>query len=160
MASIFIRTLRTLVLGALCVVGLSTCGVRDDGRTLQYSKIVGALPQKVVEKSFSRKAITAASLQGDAINSMRIVPVFRRGDEMGAMDFPTYRLFDVQSGSIYSMVGLENADVLLAANDLVVLNPEGFKIFVTTVIPKQNTSTITIRRDGITTELRVTLLDP
>lgn len=77
-----------------------------------------------VERSELQKALGRTDLHG----RVRLVPILRPESEK--IPYPEYRLFDVREGSAYALLGLQNADVLVAADGYVLKDPQTFPIFV------------------------------
>ncbi len=77
-------------------------------------------------------------------NPIRLVPVFQT---VSAMESFEYRVFDISRNSVYGLLGLENSDIIVAANRYLVKNPAQFPAFVQ-LLAGENEATIEIRRGG------------
>ena len=120
-----------------------------------YSQTPGGKVQSTVELSIPRKKLQKALTRGSEANEIRLVQVFRREDQ----PLPQYRLFSVQHGSIYDLLGLQETDILLAADDHVVFEPAAFRTFVVQYLPTQNDASITLMRDGVAMLYRYHITD-
>ncbi|MCB0318409.1 MAG: hypothetical protein KDD56_06600 [Bdellovibrionales bacterium] len=79
-------------------------------------------------------------------NKIRLVKIFSSGtiDQV----YPEYRLFDVRDNSIYTLLGLKTADILVSAQEITFSSPQKFFGYLT-IIPKQKFGKIEIRRNGL-----------
>jgi type II secretory pathway component PulC len=64
-----------------------------------------------------------------SINFIRLVQIFARHPEPSRV-LPQYRMFNIRPGSIGDLLGLENGDILVAANDYVVFDPNKFQQYL------------------------------
>lgn len=61
------------------------------------------------------------------LNKMRVIPIVLSVAQSNGSAAPEYRLFfDNKKGGLFNLLGLQNADVLIAANGYVVFNPNQF----------------------------------
>ncbi|MBX7144421.1 MAG: hypothetical protein K1X79_08235 [Oligoflexia bacterium] len=118
-----------------------------------------AMPAKTVAISISRKNFIAAVERGPSANKIRFVEVFKSAREGGGNGVPEYRLFDIIPGSVYDQVGLRAADILVAANGLVLYDTSRFAEYVVKYIPQLPDASIEIRRDGQALLLKYHMLD-
>lgn len=83
------------------------------------------------------------------VNRMRVVRIVTSPSAAGAGDElnPEYRLFDIQKGGVAQVLGLENADVLVAANGYVVYHPDQFMRYLAG-LPVEGGTFIELRRNG------------
>lgn len=133
----------SVVLCVVCVaLGCSMSAPRGGSVRLSDYRPVPE-ERRSIPVTVSREELKMALAKGEIVNSIRIVEVFRRG----GTNFPQYRLFDIRPGSVYELLKIENADILVAANDYVVFTPEQFRAFVK-LMAKQNTPTIEVARHG------------
>lgn len=89
------------------------------------------------------KAVYSETLKNlSLINKLRLVPILKAGD---GVDLPEYRMFNILPGSVYELIGLLNSDVLIAANNYILNDPEKFKLYVQ-VLPREPQPYIEIRR--------------
>jgi type II secretory pathway component PulC len=77
-------------------------------------------------------------------NPIRLVPVFQT---VSSVESYEYRVFDITRDSVYGLLGLENSDIIVAANRYLVKNPAQFPAFVQ-LLARENEATIEIRRGG------------
>lgn len=97
-----------------------------------------------VTLSIRKADLKAAIERGEAVNTIRMIRLFRRGGP-GPYQFPEYRLFDIQAGSVFTLLGLQNADVLVALNDYVLYDPTKFPVYVR-LLQNETDAQIEIRR--------------
>jgi type II secretory pathway component PulC len=120
--------------------------------------MAGQAAVKNVDYTLSKKKLESAALLGDSVNTLRVVTVFRRG-EQASIGLPEYRLFDIRKGSAFDIVGLQNADILQAANDYIIYQPEGLKTFVLQLLPTMPSSSIRVVRDGVPLQLNYKIVE-
>jgi len=143
---------------ALLLLCVSACSRYPSGSGIKYVEQHGPFAGRAVKMEISRKVLDQAVSRGGSFNSVRMVEVFRSADEAGPNMTPQYRLFDIQIGSVYDLVGLKTNDVLMAADGLVIFDPQGFKAYVTTVlraVPDGRVSEIYISRAGVPMALQI-----
>lgn len=133
-----IRGLVTMVVAVLvgCAAGPTKSGVVRPADPLA----------RQVERQIPRGVYRDALAQTALMDGIRLVPIYRRNQEFSE-DQPEWRLFDIQKGSAYEMLGLQTADVLVSAHGYVVPRPETFKQYVQLLL-KEPEARIEIRRDG------------
>ena len=68
-----------------------------------------------------------------------------------------YRIFDISEHGVYSLLGLENSDIIVAANRYLIRNPAQFPAFVQ-LLANENNATIEIRRGGEARLLKYTFV--
>ena len=130
-----------IVVVAMLVGGCSASSIRepkfiDDIRPVPP-------PMKVLHYSIQRKDLQDALVQ-QGINTVRIVPVF---DNLAVSQTYSYRLFDVQEGSAYSLLGLQSSDVVVAADRYLIKRADQFPTFVG-LLAGVDEASIEIRRGG------------
>jgi type II secretory pathway component PulC len=137
------RFLGTCALGAIFVVaqGCSPAVTPspkfiDDVRPIPPSL-------KIVSHTIQRNQLRA-SLTKIRENPIRLVPVFQ---SVSASESYEYRVFDIAADGVYGLIGLENGDVIVAANRYLIKNPAQFPAFVQ-LLASQNEATIELRRGG------------
>ena len=113
--------------------------------------------RETLERTVARGEYAAAVDRSKAADRLRIVPVFRR-ETAGSGALPEYRLFDVGANTPYAFLGLETADILVAANDYVIYEPEGFRRYVKLLGGEKEVS-IEVVRGGKPTLLRTTFAE-
>ncbi|RIL08294.1 MAG: hypothetical protein DCC75_09285 [Proteobacteria bacterium] len=100
---------------------------------------------EIQELTISRRSLKEA-LERAAINKkVRVVPVFNSSAAAEA-NIPQYRLFEVAPESAYHLLGLRNADVMVAANERIIVNSFIVPTFVQ-LLPAEQTAQIEIRRE-------------
>ncbi len=77
-------------------------------------------------------------------NPIRLVPVFQ---SVSSTESYEYRVFDITIDGVYGLLGLENSDIIVAANRYLIKNPAQFPAFVQ-LLAGENEATIEIRRGG------------
>jgi len=77
-------------------------------------------------------------------NPIRLVPVFQ---SVSPADSYEYRIFDIGQDGVYALLGLENVDILVAANRYLIKSPGQFPAFVQ-LLANEKEATIEIRRGG------------
>lgn len=121
-------------LAGLLVLGLSGCGVMnklkpDAGSgqpavTIDSVRGVAPFGLETKTKTVSRGLFRAALSKEGSINSARLVEIYQRGKSDDSIK--EYRLLDVQPGSVYDLLGLEHADVIVAADGYIIPTPQMF----------------------------------
>lgn len=112
---------------------------------------------ETVELSLDRQALLRALERVSAVERLRLVEIFTSRPEAGPL-FPEYRLFDVEPGSVYHLMGLRNADILIAANDRILVNPVVFKQYVR-LLPNEKEAQVHIKRGGKEILLKYRIVD-
>ncbi len=134
------------VMSVVCLLGCSGMQSSEEGVGRRLSTIrPGAVPPREVRAEVSRAQLQAALERAGAANAIRLVSTFRRA-EASPSGAPEYRLFDIQPGSPYALLGLKNADVLIGVNDFAITNPRGFPQFMQAVI-RESGVTFALRRE-------------
>lgn len=98
---------------------------------------------KVISYSIQRQDLRQA-LTKLRENPIRLVPVFQ---SVATTDSFEYRIFDIDVGGVYGLLGLENSDIIVAANGFLIKDPKQFPLFVQ-LLERENDATIEIRRNG------------
>ena len=138
-----LRTFRACSLGA--VVLLSQGCSPSITREPKFIDDVRPIPPslKVVSYTIQRNQLRA-SLTKIRENPIRLVPIFQ---SVSSSESYEYRVFDIAADSVYGLIGLENGDVIVAANRYLIRNPAQFPAFVQ-LLANQNEATIELRRGG------------
>jgi general secretion pathway protein C len=108
------------------------------------------VPIELERAEFKRLLAQNGSLRG-----IRFVPILHGKDEPSP-GYPEYRIFGITPESVYSRMGLENADILIAADGYVLDNPGKFPQYVT-LLSDQKSGFVNIRRSGNSIQLSYTL---
>jgi hypothetical protein len=142
----------------IAVSGLIGCSFSQAPSATKISDVRAVAPtnRETVQRTVARRDFQAAVDRSVAGDRLRLVPVFRRETAGGGI--PEYRLFDVGSGTPYALLGLQTADILIAANDYLVYEPEGFRKYVK-LLGAESTVSLEVVRSGKATLLVTTLTD-
>ena len=147
---------------AACLLLTSGCaflqnhfGRGEDTALARREPLPGAIEQKL---EIPRASYRSALEQAGGVNRFRLVQVFSGGKDSSAED-PQWRIFDVQRGSVCDMLGLENADVILAANGHRFSDSEKFAAYLT-LLAKENTASIQLKRAGREYLMKYIFIDP
>ena len=147
------KTYKFCKLSLLFVLVIAVCncsarklqnGVSID--SVRKSGIPAGQTVRVVE--VSRKAFQAAIARGGDVNRLRMVPVFRGPQDSAGTSLPEYRLFDVRPHSVFALVKLEEADILVAAHNFIVYEANSFPTYVLKFLPELADASIEVRRMG------------
>ncbi len=118
----------------------------EQGKALPITDVRPAVPgTKVIKIELPREKYRKALQEGGNRNNARLVEVFSRGDTTQSP--PEYRLFDVSRGSVYDLIGLKTADVIIAADGYVIPSPIAFWQYLALGASLPSIS-VEIRRDG------------
>ncbi len=77
---------------------------------------------------------------------LRPVEVFQNSSS-GGMHSPVFRLFDVEKGSVYELIGLKEADIVVAINERIVVAPQVISQIVR-LLPKEKSIKFEVLRSG------------
>ena len=138
-----VRLIITLVLLCFCLSGCSGWPWRSSASPKSNAY---EIPKDVTttELSVSRAAFKKRVANED-LRNIRMVPVTRSVRE--DTGFPEYRLFSISPESAYAMIGLEERDILIAAQDYAVVDPSTFPIVVK-LLENESEARILIKRLG------------
>lgn len=95
------------------------------------------------EITVQRAELKKALFDTARVERLRVIEVFASPIARGS--YPEYRLFEIEPGSVYQLLGLQNADILVGVNDYIVANPGVFKKFVY-LLPQEKEAQIEVRR--------------
>jgi type II secretory pathway component PulC len=82
------------------------------------------------------------SRSGD--NAIRLVPVY---ESVASRLSYEHRVFDVKPSSIYALLGIQNSDIIVAADGYLIKEPRRFIEYIQ-LLPRENEASIEIRRAG------------
>jgi len=134
------------LVGVLCLASGCSSTRRTPGNAVAVASVRAPIPgTKTVPMKLSKKQYIEALGQGGGIDTARIVEIFHR--EHFERNLPEYRFFEVQRGSVYTLLGLQTADVLVAANGFVVPSAGRFKQYLLLMQQLEDAS-IEVRRGG------------
>lgn len=132
-----------LIIATVSLIGCSSMqgsSVQEEG----VGKATPLPPQarlgETVELQISRNKLKEQLSKVSGENRIRMVDVFKKDG-----GYPEYHLFGIQDQSVYTLLGLQNEDVLVAANDFVVFDRNGFPKFVS-LFPQVKEASIRFRR--------------
>jgi type II secretory pathway component PulC len=125
-------------------VALSGCGA-SKVRQPKFIDDVRPIPPvlKVISYAIQRRDLQEA-LTRIKENPIRLVPVFQ---SVSPAESYEYKIFDIGQSGVYSLLGLENGDILVAANRYLIKSPPQFPAFVQ-LLANEKEATIEIRRGG------------
>lgn len=109
-------------------------------KVASYNQEVESAP--VLSKTVSRADLRKAISHG---NSARVVELLYGRDS--SPGYKQYRLFGVDKNGPYALLGLENADIVVAANGYVLNSAEKLPKFIG-LLPGEESATLDVRRSG------------
>jgi hypothetical protein len=136
----------------LCaVVGLVVCGgsvvgcVRPARQEPKRIEDIRPIPPalRVTNFTVQRRDLVSALARG-VENSIRLVPVY---ETVSARVSYEHRAFDVRPQGVFALLGLQNSDIVVAADGYLIKRPEQFMLFVQ-MLAQEDEATIEIRRGG------------
>ena len=95
---------------ALWLGACSSARIPEPNPALRRNTHPGA---KYIEMVIPKSKFQQSLAQGGELNKIRLVEVYDRFSEDNSLQ---YRFFDVKPGSIYSLMGFQNLDILISAN--------------------------------------------
>ena len=90
-----------------------------------------------------REKLVERLRDGGALNSIRLVEVFKGAGNPNP--YPEYRMFDIQQGGVFDLLGIRNGDILVSAHGYSVPSVSKFVEYVN-VLPGESSSQIEIIR--------------
>ena len=99
-----------------------------------------------IDLTVSRNDLLIALGDEYKTSKMRAVEVFQNSTS-GATKSPVFRLFEVEPGSVYDLLGLREADMIVAINQRIIVAPHVIGQIVR-LLPKENQIQIEILRAG------------
>jgi hypothetical protein len=144
----------SFVLPIVMALSLGGCFLRrNEVVAIKLSEVRPLPPERKVLRLKVPRHELANRAEGSQI---RLVEVFNPGQE----DNPVkeWRMFDISPSSAAALVGLENNDVLLAANDYVVAAPYIFHQYLR-YLPREKEGTIEVRRAGRPVLIQIELVE-
>ena len=148
----------TTVIVASFLYGLSGCAVVQEGTGSQLISSVRPTPEgiTILEKTVSRGEVMRALEASRGSTNVRIVPLVTSAAQAPAT--PEYRIFNVRPGSIAELLGLRNADVIVAAHDYVIQAPNQFYNYLQ-LLSSQKATAVEVRREGKPIKLALVIAD-
>lgn len=122
------RNLLLISVAISLTIGTSAC-TKD-----QTVKIDPLTPQQLALQEGRELRLSVSKQQfKDALRTVdpfkiRVVPILKAPATIAIT--PEYRLFEISPGSAYSIIGLQNTDILLAAEDYPIVEPEKFPVYM------------------------------
>ncbi|RMG44531.1 MAG: hypothetical protein D6719_01645 [Candidatus Dadabacteria bacterium] len=109
---------------------------------------VRTVPANLLKKRMviSRAEYRKALALGERVNRLRMVQIFARSEDR-LSQYPYYRILRVSKNSVYHMLGLRSGDLVMAADDYVIFDPQVFWKFVV-LLQYEKSATIEIVRAG------------
>lgn len=102
------------------------------------------LPIPTVERHIDRTTLLTSLADKSSIDHIRLIPI-QKGASLREGEIPEYRVFGVRPDSAYALLGLENTDILVAADDFIIYDPRTFPLYVT-LLANQTQAKLEIRR--------------
>ena len=113
---------------------------------------------EVQELQVKRADLQAALRRDDLVRRIRLVEIFTTAAAGVQTALPEYRLFDIYPGSVYALLGLRSADVLVSANDRILVNASVFIDYIR-LLANESEAQIEIRRVGRPVLLKYRFVD-
>lgn len=149
--------------GVRALIGLVTCAivacvlgcVSQTVREPKYIDDIRPIPPAIKVSSFTiqRRDLQAALLRLGEV-PVRLVPIYQ---SVTSTESYEYRLFDVTPDSVYALLGLENSDIIVAADKFLIKNQAQFPAFMR-LLQNENEATIEVRRGGEARLLKYTFV--
>ncbi|MEZ4754847.1 MAG: hypothetical protein R3A13_11170 [Bdellovibrionota bacterium] len=79
---------------------------------------------QIQEVLLNRKEFLEIYAKDDGRNKARLVKIFTRA--LNSEPYPEYRLFEIQPNSVYNMLKLQSADILISAENVAFATPDKF----------------------------------
>jgi hypothetical protein len=139
-----------------CIVVGSVFGCAPQKiREPKYIHDIRPIPPAIKVSSFTiqRRDLQAALLRLGEV-PVRLVPIYQ---SVTSTESYEYRLFDVTPDSVYALLGLENSDIIVAADKFLIKNQAQFPAFMR-LLQNENEATIEIRRGGEARLLKYTFV--
>lgn len=123
------------------------CSIAPSNSTPRKISEVRPTPTGLQRMNFtiSRDRLTNALESSRGSGNLRVVPIVTSAAQAPAT--PEYRLFNIRQGSVGALLGLQNADVLIAANEYVVRDPRQFYGYLE-ALRTESSALIEVRRDN------------
>jgi hypothetical protein len=135
----FVRVLFLIVLMAL-----SSCSAINSG---DDSRIKLASRDAIkIDLTVTKSDLSVALGDEHKTSKLRAVPVFQNS-ATNSVQQSVFRLFEVEEGSVYDLLGLKEADILVSINERVVVAPHVLGQIVR-LLPKENSIKLEVLRGG------------
>lgn len=149
------RVSRLLCIALLPIITCTGCFLQKTSQ--QPKRIEDIRPNPPIFKSYSltiQRKDFKSQLGRTGENTIRLVPVFQSAVNPESF---VHRVFDVRPKSVYTLMGIQNADILVAVDGFLVKKPEQFVSYVE-LLQNEDSSTIEILRGGESILLRYNLI--
>jgi len=134
------------IVSLLSLFGCASLGGGKFSEGLKITQVRPSLPgTRVVEKVIEKEKFEKALDSGQK-NEIRLVEVFSR--ESSDSTPREYRFFGIEEDSVYTLLGLQSLDILIAANDYVVPGGAYFWQYLQ-LLRYEEEAKIEIRREGV-----------
>lgn len=139
--------MKQLVVRMGCVVlliGAVGCGIQRN-KDPKFIEDIRPIPPALKVNSFTiQRRDLQQAIARLADTPIRLVPVYQT---VSSTESYEYRVFDVTPDSVYALMGIENSDIIVAADRYLIKNASQFPAFVR-LLGNENEATIEIRRGG------------
>lgn len=117
------------------------------------------LPAEIAKKELTipRAELVKRLRERGTADGVRLIRTMR-GQSYEVEATPEYRIFGVKKGSVFELLGLQNADIILSAESFIIRDPRVFPEYVA-LLKDQPQASIEIRREGHPLLLAVTIKD-
>lgn len=117
------------------------------------------LPSDIAKKEMTvlRAELVKRLREQGTGDGVRLIPILK-GQSYEVQSHPEYRLFGVKKGSVYELLGLQNADIVVSAQGFIIRDPRIFPEYVA-LLKNQPDAAIEIRREGRPLLLSVMIKD-
>ena len=131
----------------LAFTACSSMSSGEGGESTKIDSLRGAAPfdRRTIRTTINRNVYREKLQAEGSVNDARLVQVFHRGE--AETEQKEYRLLDVRPGSVYELLKIKQADVLVAANGYVVPTPSMFWNYLR-LISRFEVASIEVRRGG------------
>ena len=128
----------------LLLIGVVGCGIQRN-KDPKFIEDIRPIPPALKVNSFTiQRRDLQQAIARLADTPIRLVPVYQT---VSSTESYEYRVFDVTPDSVYALMGIENSDIIVAADRYLIKNPAQFPAFVR-LLGSENEATIEIRRGG------------
>lgn len=148
----YLRLLAVLVLFFLAACSSKNVETAEPRRVSQYRAVQPGV--SVVDVEVNRPEYLKRLQLGAKLNKARLVEILSRENA----NIKQYRFLGVREGSVYELLGIKNYDVLIAANDYIIPDPETFWRYIS-LLSREQAAQIEVRRGEIPTLLNIKFVE-
>ena len=112
---------------------------------------------KTIEKVVSKNMLKTALKNEASFKAVRTIELYSNSTANGTR-IPRYRIFDILPGSVYEVMGLMNADILIGINDRIIVNPALIGAAIR-LMPEEKESQIELVRNEVSMLLKYKFID-